>query len=56
LSAPRKEIDGSELGTYGSRLLTERYLGDDIALESHDTDGTTFTVSYPCGTVEDSSD
>ncbi|MCP4305366.1 MAG: PAS domain-containing sensor histidine kinase [bacterium] len=47
---------GRGLGTYGSRLLTERYLGGDIAFESNDEDGTTFTVSYPCVPVEDSSE
>ena len=45
--------DGRGLGTYGSRLLTERYLGGDIAFESNDGHGTTFTVSYPCATCED---
>lgn len=38
---------GRGLGTYSSRLLTERYLGGDIAFESNAENGTTFTVSYP---------
>jgi signal transduction histidine kinase len=35
------------LGTYGSRLLTERYLGGRIRFESAEGAGTTFTVSCP---------
>ena len=35
------------LGTYGSRLLTERYLGGEIGFESAGATGTTFRVSLP---------
>jgi signal transduction histidine kinase len=38
---------GRGLGTFGARMLTERYLNGDIAFESNEDDGTTFTVSYP---------
>ncbi len=43
---------GRGLGTYGARLLTERYLGGDIAFESTKDEGTTFTVSYPYAPVD----
>ena len=39
--------DGRGLGTYGSRLLTERYLGGEIGFESAEATGTTFRVSLP---------
>ena len=39
--------DGRGLGTYGSRLLTERYLGGEIGFESTESTGTTFRVSLP---------
>ena len=39
--------DGRGLGTYGARLLTERYLKGEIRFESLPESGTTFTVSYP---------
>ena len=46
------KVGGHGLGTYGARLLTERYLGGDIAIESTQEEGTTFTVSYPCAPVD----
>ena len=39
--------DGRGLGTYGARLLTERYLKGEIRFESLPESGTTFTVSSP---------
>ncbi len=38
---------GRGLGTFGARMLTERYLDGDIGFESNEDVGTTFTVSYP---------
>ncbi len=35
------------LGTYGARLLTERYLGGTVECESSAPEGTTFTARYP---------
>ena len=45
--------DGRGLGTYGSRLLTERYLGGEIGFESTESTGTTFRVSLPPALVTD---
>ena len=42
--------DGRGLGTYGARLITERYLNGEIRFESLPESGTTFTVSFPFGT------
>ena len=39
--------EGRGLGTYGARLITERYLNGEIGFESLPESGTTFTVSYP---------
>ena len=39
--------EGRGLGTYGSRLLTERYLGGRLSFESSEAAGTTFTVDLP---------
>ena len=39
--------EGRGLGTYGARLLTERYLHGEIRFESLAESGTTFTVTYP---------
>ena len=39
--------EGRGLGTYGSRLLAERYLKGDIGFRSTETDGTTFWVTLP---------
>jgi len=38
---------GRGLGTYGARLLSERYLGGTIRFESSPETGTTFTATYP---------
>lgn len=38
---------GRGLGTYGARLLTERYLHGNIAFESNKEDGTQFRVAVP---------
>lgn len=38
---------GRGLGTYGARLLTERYLGGDIGFESDEEEGTRFWVRLP---------
>ena len=38
---------GRGLGTYGARLLTERYLGGEIRFESLPGSGTIFNVTYP---------
>jgi len=46
--------DGRGLGTYGARLLTERYLNGEIRFESLPESGTTFTVSYPFVTQSES--
>ncbi len=35
------------LGTYGMRLLSERFLGGKVAFTSTPTGGTTFTATYP---------
>ncbi|MDH5371855.1 MAG: PAS domain-containing sensor histidine kinase [Acidimicrobiia bacterium] len=45
--------EGRGLGTYGSRLITERYLDGNIAFESSEGSGTTFTVEYPFVTSND---
>lgn len=42
--------EGRGLGTYGSRLLTERYLNGDISFVSAPGKGTTFTVGLPLET------
>lgn len=39
--------DGRGLGTYGSRLLAERYLDGQVSFVSTEAAGTTFTVSLP---------
>ena len=39
--------EGRGLGTYGARLLTQRYLGGEISFESKRGDGTVFTVRLP---------
>jgi nitrogen-specific signal transduction histidine kinase len=38
---------GSGLGTYGSKLFAERYLGGKVFFISNDDDGTVFTVEIP---------
>lgn len=38
---------GRGLGTYGMRLLTERYLGGKVWLVSTESEGTTFIARYP---------
>ena len=38
---------GRGLGTYGMRLLAERFLGGRVEFRSHPADGTTFRVSLP---------
>lgn len=38
---------GRGLGTYSSRLITQRYLHGDVDFESFPTIGTTFTATYP---------
>lgn len=38
---------GRGLGTYGMKLLTERYLGGDVQFTTHEGEGTTFTLSLP---------
>jgi len=38
---------GRGLGTYSSRLITQRYLKGDLDFESLPTRGTTFTATYP---------
>ncbi len=38
---------GRGLGTYGMRLLSERFLGGRVDFESHPTAGTVFTVTLP---------
>ncbi len=38
---------GRGLGTYGIRLLCERFLAGRVDFHSHPTDGTTFTVTLP---------
>ncbi len=38
---------GRGLGTYGMRLLCERFLAGRVEFRSHPTDGTTFTVTLP---------
>jgi signal transduction histidine kinase len=35
------------LGTYGMRLLSERYLGGKVAFTSTPESGTTFTATFP---------
>jgi signal transduction histidine kinase len=35
------------LGTYGMKLLTEEYLGGEVAFESVPAEGTTFTITLP---------
>jgi hypothetical protein len=40
---------GRGLGTYGMRLLSERFLSGRVEFESHPTAGTTFTVTLPFG-------
>ena len=35
------------LGTYGAKLLTERYLGGELTFTSQDGQGTVFKVSLP---------
>ena len=47
--------DGRGLGTYGSRLLAERYLRGEVSFESTEAGGTTFTVSLPLEIPESSS-
>jgi signal transduction histidine kinase len=47
--------DGRGLGTYGSRLLTERYLQAEVSFVSTAAEGTTFTVSLPLTLPESSS-
>ena len=39
--------EGRGLGTYGSRLLAERYLQGEVSFSSTKAAGTTFTVSLP---------
>jgi signal transduction histidine kinase len=39
--------EGRGLGTYGSRLLAERYLHGEVSFVSTEGEGTTFTVSLP---------
>ncbi len=39
--------EGRGLGTYGSRLLTQRYLDGEIWFDSNEGSGTTFTVRLP---------
>ena len=38
---------GRGLGTYSMRLLTERFLGGEMAFTSTESEGTTFYASYP---------
>lgn len=38
---------GRGLGTYGMRLLCERFLGGRVEFRSHPTDGTVFTITLP---------
>jgi len=38
---------GRGLGTYGMRLLCERFLGGRVEFRSHPTDGTCFTITLP---------
>lgn len=38
---------GRGLGTYGARLLTERYLGGDVGFVSNEHTGTVFVVTLP---------
>lgn len=38
---------GRGLGTYGARLLTERYLGGDVGFMSNEHTGTVFVVTLP---------
>lgn len=38
---------GRGLGTYGMRLLCERYLAGRVGFQTHPTDGTVFTVTLP---------
>ncbi len=47
--------EGRGLGTYGSRLLAERYLEGTVSFESNEERGTTFTVSLPVTLLESSS-
>jgi len=35
------------LGTYGAKLLTERYMGGKISFASHEGEGTTFFLWLP---------
>ena len=44
--------EGRGLGTYGSRLLAERYLEGRVSFESTEERGTTFTVSLPLALLE----
>ncbi len=39
--------EGRGLGAYSMKLLTERYLGGDVAFETSREEGTVFTVSLP---------
>lgn len=38
---------GRGIGTYGVRLLTERYLGGSVAFVSREPEGTTFSITLP---------
>lgn len=40
---------GRGLGTYSSRLITQRYLHGELEFESTPAGGTTFTATYPIG-------
>jgi signal transduction histidine kinase len=44
---------GRGLGTYGMKLLSERYLKGTVAFTSSPEQGTTFTACYPLKLVED---
>jgi K+-sensing histidine kinase KdpD len=46
---------GSGLGTYGSKLFAERYLGGKVFFISNDDDGTVFTVEIPLLVSSDAS-
>jgi signal transduction histidine kinase len=48
-----KAARGRGLGTYGARLLCERYLGGDLSFRSTREAGTTFTVRLPRQPADD---
>lgn len=42
-----KDEPGRGLGTYGAKLIAERYLGGAVAFTTSDADGTTFHLTFP---------